>query len=53
MQNDIGSLEKGKYADIIVVEGDPLSDVTALQKVTETMKAGILYTPKELTNGMK
>ena len=48
LQNDIGSLEKGKYADIIVVEGDPLADVAALQKVTQTMKGGVLYTPKEL-----
>ena len=48
LQNDIGTLDKGKYADIIVVEGDPLTDVTALQKVTQTMKGGVTYTPKEL-----
>jgi imidazolonepropionase-like amidohydrolase len=48
LQNDIGTIEKGKYADIIVVDGDPLTDVKALQKVTQTMKGGVLYTPKEL-----
>jgi imidazolonepropionase-like amidohydrolase len=48
LQNDIGSIEKGKYADIIVVDGDPLTDVKALQRVTQTMKGGVLYTPKEL-----
>jgi imidazolonepropionase-like amidohydrolase len=48
LQNDIGTIEKGKFADIIVVDGDPLVDVSVLQKVTQTMKGGVLYTPKEL-----
>jgi len=50
MQDRIGSIEKGKYADIIVVDGDPLADVGALEKVTLTMKGGVLYTPKELVH---
>jgi imidazolonepropionase-like amidohydrolase len=29
---DLGTLEKGKLADIVVVAGDPLADVTVLQK---------------------
>jgi imidazolonepropionase-like amidohydrolase len=39
-QNDIGSLEKGKYADIIAVSGDPLDDITELQRVKFVMKGG-------------
>jgi len=39
-QNDIGSLEKGKYADIVAVSGDPLSDITELQRVKFVMKGG-------------
>jgi imidazolonepropionase-like amidohydrolase len=27
---DLGSVEKGKYADIIATDGDPLQDITAL-----------------------
>jgi imidazolonepropionase-like amidohydrolase len=39
-QNQIGSLDKGKYADIIAVSGDPLKDITELQRVKFVMKGG-------------
>jgi len=39
-QDRIGSLEKGKYADLIAVSGDPLADITELQRVKFVMKGG-------------
>ena len=33
MQNTLGTIEKGKYADIIAVSGDPLQDITEMQRV--------------------
>ena len=36
----IGSIDKGKYADLIAVSGDPLADITELQRVKFVMKAG-------------
>ena len=36
----IGSLEPGKLADVIAVEGDPLADVSALERVVFVMKGG-------------
>jgi imidazolonepropionase-like amidohydrolase len=39
-QDRIGSLEKGKFADIIAVSGDPLEDITELEKVKFVMKGG-------------
>jgi len=36
----VGSIEKGKYADVIAVPGDPLVDITALQRVQFVMKGG-------------
>jgi imidazolonepropionase-like amidohydrolase len=38
-----GSLEPGKWADIIAVNGDPLKDVKLLQHVEFVMKSGVLY----------
>jgi len=39
-QDQIGSIDKGKYADIIAVSGDPLQDITELQRVKFVMKGG-------------
>ena len=36
----IGSIEKGKYADLIAVSGDPIADITELQRVKFVMKSG-------------
>jgi imidazolonepropionase-like amidohydrolase len=39
----IGTIETGKWADIIAIDGDPLKDVKILQHVTFVMKSGIVY----------
>jgi imidazolonepropionase-like amidohydrolase len=39
----IGVLEPGHYADIIAVDGDPLTDVTTLERVKFVMKGGVVY----------
>ena len=40
---DIGSIEAGKYADIIAVTADPMKDVRALESVDFVMKGGKIY----------
>jgi imidazolonepropionase-like amidohydrolase len=39
----VGSIEQGKWADIIAVDGDPLQDITTLQHVTFVMKGGHVF----------
>ncbi|HMF97082.1 MAG TPA: amidohydrolase family protein, partial [Vicinamibacterales bacterium] len=39
----IGTIAPGKFADIIAVPGDPLRDVTELERVTFVMKGGVVY----------
>jgi len=39
-QDRIGSIEKGKFADIIAVSADPLKDITELERVKFVMKGG-------------
>ncbi len=39
-QDRIGSIEKGKFADIVAVSGNPLMDITELERVAFVMKGG-------------
>jgi imidazolonepropionase-like amidohydrolase len=39
-QDQVGSIDKGKYADLVAVSGDPLADITELQRVKFVMKGG-------------
>jgi hypothetical protein len=43
MEKEIGSLEKGKLADIIVIDGDPLENILETENVVYTMINGRLY----------
>jgi imidazolonepropionase-like amidohydrolase len=36
----VGTIEAGKFADIVAVDGDPLADVTTLERVKFVMKGG-------------
>ena len=38
--DSIGSIEKGKFADIIAVAGNPLADISEMQRVRFVMKGG-------------
>ena len=43
IQDDFGSVEAGKMADIVAVDGDPIQDISAMTKVVFVMKNGIVY----------
>jgi imidazolonepropionase-like amidohydrolase len=42
-KDKLGSIETGKLADIVAVDGDPLKDPTAFSKVVFVMKNGVVY----------
>jgi imidazolonepropionase-like amidohydrolase len=46
----IGTIEPGKFADIIAIDGDPTKDIKAIEKVVFVMKDGVTFkndlTPK-------
>jgi imidazolonepropionase-like amidohydrolase len=40
MAGELGTLAPGKLADMVVVDGDPLTDITAMQRVHTVIKGG-------------
>ena len=42
MQDSIGTLEKRKFADLVAVAGDPLKDITEMERVKFVMKGGVV-----------
>ena len=43
VENDLGTLETGKFADLVAVPGDPLADIKLMTQVSFVMKAGVVY----------
>ena len=39
----VGSIQKGRFADVIAVNGDPLKDIAEMQRVTFVMKGGVVH----------
>jgi imidazolonepropionase-like amidohydrolase len=50
MQDNIGAVKKGLFADLIAVEGNPLNDIKALKKVKMVMKGGVFIKYDELVS---
>ncbi len=49
---DIGSIARGRFADVLVIDGDPLNDVRDLRKLTSVYKSGVEYRPAEILAGI-
>ncbi len=44
----LGSIAPGKLADLILVEGDPTQDISAIRRINLVMKEGVAYYPAEI-----
>ena len=39
----VGIIEKGRFADLVAVAGDPLTDITETERVKFVMKGGVVF----------
>ena len=58
VEDELGTVESGKTADLVAVAGDPLEDISAMENVVFVMKEGVVYknvpgAPEASTAGMK
>jgi imidazolonepropionase-like amidohydrolase len=45
MDDELGSIEPGKLADLILVDGDPTTDISDIRRVVMVIKDGRVYDP--------
>ena len=53
VDNELGTVEQGKLADLVVLQGDPSSDITAVRNVRLVFKNGIGYDPAALLQAVR
>ena len=53
MEREIGVIEKGRYADLVLLDRDPLASVENLSHATMVMKGGKMFKPEELIRSLK
>jgi hypothetical protein len=52
VDDNYGSIEEGKKADLILIDGNPLDNISAIRRVEWTMKGGNIFYAKELYNAV-
>ena len=48
---DLGTIERGKLADIVVVDGNPLTKITDIRRTRYTIKDGVVFEVDALLRG--
>ena len=52
-QQDVGAIEPGRFADMVIVDADPLRDISNTRRIYRVVKGGEVYDPQELTARIK
>jgi imidazolonepropionase-like amidohydrolase len=49
VEDKLGTLEEGKIADIVLLDGNPIEDIGCIENVSVVIKEGRAYRPEEIT----
>jgi imidazolonepropionase-like amidohydrolase len=53
MEKTIGAIEKGKSADLLIIDGDPSKNISDYRKVMYVFKKGVGFNAKRMFDSMK
>jgi imidazolonepropionase-like amidohydrolase len=51
-QDNVGQLKPGFFADVIAVPGNPVQDITAVERVAFVMKGGVIYKSAQMADSV-
>lgn len=43
LEKEVGTVEKGRFADLVAVSGDPLTDITETERIKFGMRGGVVF----------
>ena len=52
-ENVQGTIEAGKLADLVILEADPLADISNVRRINRVIKAGMIYDPADLLRAIR
>jgi imidazolonepropionase-like amidohydrolase len=52
MENDMGRIAPGRLADLVILDANPLANVSNLSKISRVIKDGQGFTPTELMHSL-
>ena len=52
LDHDLGSITPGKLADLTLVDGDPVANISDVRKTALVVKDGVMYRPAELFSAL-
>ena len=52
-ENDVGIIEKGRFADLVILDADPLIDTDNLSRIHRVIKGGTVFDPDELIRSIR
>ena len=53
MENELGSIQEGYWADLLILSANPLEDIRNTQKINMVIKQGTILDREELLEGLK
>ena len=53
VEKNVGSIQVGKRADLLLIDGDPVADIAALDQLSVVFKAGVGYRRKAILDSLR